>query len=200
MHELAASDAVHAPAGVLEGQGEGTLEVALGQGQLVVGHAVLEQPVELVADQLQHFWRAAGRRTRIDGEGAMLQIGGAVGVHGVDEPALLADLLEKPTRHAAAEDLVERRAGKPVVVAAREGAHAHDDIGLLRWTGADDLRPGRSELEPLAYRALAGDRRHAPLDARRDLVVVQVARAGQHQVRRPVVRGEVAGDGVAAEG
>ena len=47
---------------ILEGQSEGTLEVALGQGQLVVGHAVLEQPVELVADQLQHFWRAAGRR------------------------------------------------------------------------------------------------------------------------------------------
>src|SRR5947209_6222767 len=41
VHQLAAPDAVHAAAGILESKGQRALEVALGQRQLVVGDAVL---------------------------------------------------------------------------------------------------------------------------------------------------------------
>ena len=51
--------------------------------------------------------------------------------HRVREPARLADLLEQPRRHAAAEHLVDDRQRVPVGVERGERAHAGDDVRLL---------------------------------------------------------------------
>src|SRR5437588_2425329 len=174
--------------------------MALGQRQLVVGHAVLEQAVELVPDELENLARTTRRRARVHGEGAALEVRRPVGVHGVHQAALFADLLEEPARHPTAEDLVQGREGEAVIVAPREGPHPHDHIGLLGRPGAHDLPAGRRRSTVVRRRSRAGNRRHAALEARRYLVVVQVAGGRQHQIRGPVVGEEVPGDGVAAEG
>src|SRR3546814_12491162 len=59
-------------------------------------------------------------------------VGARVRVHGVGQAALLADLLEQPAGHAAAEDLVGHGHGPAVVVEGRQAAPAEAEVGLLR--------------------------------------------------------------------
>src|SRR3546814_15293990 len=83
-------------------------------------------------------------------------VGARVRVHGVGQAALLADLLEQPAGHAAAEALVGHGHGPAVVVEGRQAAPAEAEVGLLgvvvlhdhnrfRWTGGGALWQPRSE-------------------------------------------------------
>ena len=57
------------------------------------------------------------------------------GEDGVGQAALLADLLEQPAAHAAAERGVEHAEGEAAVVVAGEAGHAEHDVGLLGGLG-----------------------------------------------------------------
>src|SRR3546814_17879640 len=58
-------------------------------------------------------------------------VGARVRVHGVGQAALLADLLEQPAGHAAAEDLVGHGHGPAVVVEGSKSAPAAAEVVLL---------------------------------------------------------------------
>ena len=73
------------------------------------GSPSAHEAVELGVDHVERLVHPLGRGARVDREEAGVVERGAVRVHGVREPALLADLLEQPRRHAAAEHLVHAR-------------------------------------------------------------------------------------------
>ena len=85
-------------------------------------------------DDLERLLHAFGRGARVDREVAGVVERGAVRIDGVREAALLADLLEQPGRHAAAERVIHhgervtigierrhRRAGRARRAPARSG-------------------------------------------------------------------------------
>ena len=78
--------------------------------------------------------------------------------HGVRQPALLADVLEQPRAHRAAEHRIQHVAGVAIVVILRIAARAEADVALLELLVADqDLaaRPAARLVGAPAVRAAA---------------------------------------------
>ena len=120
------------------------------------------------------------------------------GVHAVREAALLADLLEQPARHAAAEDLVGDGEREAVGSSLVERPPAERDVGLLGRSCSTTSGFGRRPA-----RARAGARRPArrpPRNASTPSTTSSWSRrpgGGDDHVRGPVVVAEEAGDLVA---
>ena len=87
--------------------------------------------VQLGAQQVQDLADLGRRAAGVHAEVAGIGVGGGEGVGGVDQAALLADLLEQPGGHAAAEDGVEHAHDVAAVVGGDDRGAAHDDVGLL---------------------------------------------------------------------
>ena len=153
----------------------------------------------------EHVVDLAGPAARVDAEQAAVGEARGVRVHGVGQAALLADLLEEPGGHAAAEGGVEHAEGAAALVGAGEAGHAEDEVGLLGLAveqldaagGAEARRPraGRSARRRCPRRAPAVLEGRA--DLAYDLVVVDVAGGGDHQVRRGRSAAVEAADAVA---
>ena len=141
----------------------------------VLAHAVVEQPVELVGDDVDDFLDPLGRAARADPEQARVAVALLEGRDLVGQPAFLADALEQARRHSAAEQRVEHREGVTALVAHRQARRAEQHVGLL---GVVDDRVDRGrEARPFRHRPrrAAGERREGLTGQAHDLVVVDVA-------------------------
>ena len=163
---------------------------------------------ELVAADLEHLGHPARLAAGVDAEHAAVGVGGGVGVHRVGQAALLADLLEQPGAHAAAEGGVEHAERPAALVGAGQAGHAEHDVGLLGARGRGSRRGPRCGWCGRRSRGAAGTAsasRSAPArsKARADLAydrgVVDVAGRGDDQVGRVVVLAVEAGDLVAGQ-
>ena len=100
--------------------------------ELAVGDAAVgDEPVELAAHDVERLVDPLGRGAAVDRERARLLERAAVREHRVRQAALLADLLEEPRAHPAAEHLVDDREREAVGVVAPERAGAEHDVRLL---------------------------------------------------------------------
>src|SRR6476469_6089308 len=96
VEQLGLGDAGHAGGAVLEAEDEAAAELALAALELVDGDALVDEETELLADDGQHVAELAGQAAGGDGEDAGVGVVGGVGVDGVRQAAVLADLLEQP--------------------------------------------------------------------------------------------------------
>ena len=83
-------------------------------------------PRELLEDHVDARLNVARRGSGVDAEESGGAIGGLKRVDAVDEPALLANLLKEPARHASAEHRVEYRERIAAFVADVDAASTDD--------------------------------------------------------------------------
>ena len=74
----------------------------------------------------------------VDRDVAGVAIRAQAAEHRIGQPALLADVLEQPRAHRAAEHGVQDVADVAVVVVLRVAVRAEADVALLELLGADD--------------------------------------------------------------
>ena len=141
------SEAGHARAAVLQAQEHRALEVAERHPVLLLGDAVGDEAVDHRVDDLEQLAQPVRGGAAVDHEGADVAVGRRRREHRVGEAALLADLLEQPTRHAAAEHVVGHPQGVAVVVARGQAPPADGHVRLLGGTVDDDQRHDRRPAE-----------------------------------------------------
>ena len=128
----------HAARGALETEHQTALQVILRALQLARRERLGFQAAQLAdhdVDELRHgVVGAAG----VDRGRASVAVGAQAGEHGVGQPALLADVLEQPRTHRAAEHGVERQGDVAVGIAVDEAGRAQTHVALLEVLGAQD--------------------------------------------------------------
>src|SRR4051812_33817587 len=140
----------------------------------------------------------------VDAEDAGVGVVRRERVDGVGETALLADLLEQPRRHPAAERGVEHTECEAAVVEAMHAWHTEHEVGLLGRTAYDDVaRSERGRAATDARRSgwalvVDGHVGERLLDQPDEGVVVEVAGGGDDERVRTVAAPVVAGDRRAA--
>ena len=192
MADLRAPDPGHPPAGVLEGQDQRALEVALGPLQLLGGEASPRDVPHLLSGDLQNIVGFGGGAPGVHGEEAGLGEHRVVAIDGICQPPLLPDLLEQPGRHPAAQRRVDHAERESLGILARESTRSERDVRLLGGAVLDQRGPGHrgnvpagSNLGGLARRDLRAGV-HVSFHQCTDLLVAEVAGSSDHEVRRPI--------------
>src|SRR5207253_8241987 len=89
------------------------------------------QPPKLLHDQLDHGAGVGAPRASVDGQATDVAESVQAGEHGVDQPSLLANVLEQAGAHPSPEHRVEDIARKPFVVRLRIGRSPNQDVDLF---------------------------------------------------------------------
>ena len=146
--ENEAGQPAHPGARAFEREHDLPLQLLLPVGQLGRRQPLAGEPGVFTADGLDRGVRRARLGADVDAElpGRLVEV--LVGEDRVGQAQLLADPLEQPARHPAAEDVGEDREGEAPRVAQRERVGTEDDVGLggialLPPLGAPHGRRGR---------------------------------------------------------
>ena len=190
-----AGELLAAAAGGFQGHQQGGAELGLGAVQLLLGHVVLD-----AAQFLQRHGDELGGlvlpRAGIDREHAAVPEGGVEGVDGIDEAALLADLLEQAGGHAATEQAGHQHGRVVHRVAIARAGEAQHDMDLIQLPLLAELAAGIAGglgLVRLGYRQVgevAADHLHQRL-------VLQRPGGGDHHAGGAVVPAHVVAQRVA---
>src|SRR4051794_21650575 len=105
--QLGLAEAGHPRAGVLHAEDEAAAHLADAARELLVVDAVLADALELGVEQLDDLLGLAGRAPGVEAHVAGVGVAGGERVDRVGQAPLLADLLEQPAAHPAAQDGVE---------------------------------------------------------------------------------------------
>ena len=134
----------HAARRRLEREREVALDVFLGELNSSSPIGVVAHARELLDDHVDARLDIVGRSTGIDAEEPGAAICGLKRIDAVDEAALLANLLEEPARHSAAQDRIEQRKRVAPLVANVDAARADHDVSLFAILVAN-VRRGRRQ-------------------------------------------------------
>jgi hypothetical protein len=107
--QLLAGDVVHARGHALLPHQHRALDLHLRRLDLVRARALGEQPVELLAQELERLARLVGRDAEIDADRAAVAQEVERRGDEVGEPGVLADALEEPRAHAATQERLATR-------------------------------------------------------------------------------------------
>ena len=102
-----------------------------GAAQLVLGHRLLAQALELGADHVQRLDDVVLAGADVDPDLPGVLVLARPGVDGVGQAPLLADLLEQARGGGAAQDRVQDRQGEAALVVAGDALSAQADVVLL---------------------------------------------------------------------
>src|SRR6266516_3631722 len=136
--QLALADPGHPRARVLETEHDASAHLALASLDLSFGDRAVGDVVELGPNQVEHLLGLARLAPGVHAEQPGIGIARAERVDRVRQAALLADALEQPRAHPAAERGRHHAEGPAPLVVPGDASHADHHIGLLGVV-ADDL-------------------------------------------------------------
>ena len=122
----------------LEVQHQAALEMILGAPQLGVRERLVLQPAQLGDHDVDQLADRVVGAPGVNRHRAGVAVGAQAAEHRVGQPALLADVLEQPRAHRAAEHGVQHVARIAVLVVLLVAAGAEADVALLELLVADE--------------------------------------------------------------
>jgi hypothetical protein len=115
----------------LEAEEEIPLQLFLGGFQFSVLERAFLEAVELFLDDFDDLLEGTLVGPRIDDHQTGINVRGKIGVNRIGQPAILADLLEKPRTHPPSEDGVQEVRSKPKSVVILKTLRAEAEMDLL---------------------------------------------------------------------
>src|SRR4051794_4192985 len=189
--DLALTDPGHPGTGVLEAEHHRAAHLALATLDLVRAEAAARGRVKFGHDEGQHLVGLARLTTGVDAEHAAVGVTARERVHRVRQPAFLANPLEQPGTHPAAECSRQHSHREPAWVVPGQSVRADDQVGLLGVVRAQRRGPTR---RPRSAATAPREDRHAVwiqssgergADQPDDLVMLEVSRRRHdHRVGR----------------
>ena len=189
--QLAAADAVHPRAGVLETEHQPAAHGPLGDPALGFGDPVAGHRRQHVGGHPGDLGEALGQARGIDRQRAAVGEGVHRRIHRVGQPARFANLLEQARTQAAAERGVEHGQRPPMLPVPARHAYPERHVGLL-GVAVDHLQGGQAShpAGALAVRHRGAIRHQVRAEVfahqAHHLVVVDVARDRNHHPFRRV--------------
>ena len=100
--------------------------------QFPVSEGIVLEAVELLQDEIDDLLKGIFARSRIDDKQSRIDEGWKIGVNGVGQAPVLADLLKEPGTHASPQDRIEHVGSKPKGMIVLKSLRAKAEMDLLQ--------------------------------------------------------------------